>query len=130
MARARRPQTVEQQSNFEWEPYESPGSGILRVGHTSCCGLYELASLGGQFFVLRPSEENGYEETGRGVYRKAVAAYVALVKQHRRHHLRRGEAPEYDSLLDLDQDGDGVVNPGAAGEQSPSTSCPSRRDHP
>ncbi|WP_433513670.1 hypothetical protein ACQP2T_60650 [Nonomuraea sp. CA-143628] len=50
--------------------------------------------------MLRPSKGNGYEETGHGIYRTAVAAYVALVNQHRTEHRRRRETPEYDSLLE------------------------------
>ncbi|MEU8356305.1 hypothetical protein AB0C27_09855 [Nonomuraea sp. NPDC048882] len=62
-------QAVQQEEPaFEWEPY-TPGS-VLRVTHTSCCGLYEFASGGGTFFVLRHTGD-GYEETGRGRHRKA-----------------------------------------------------------
>ncbi|MGI5292736.1 hypothetical protein ACQEVF_56825 [Nonomuraea polychroma] len=85
---------------FTWERHEPTGS-ILRVGHTSCCGAFELASEGGQYVVLRPTDEpNVYEETGRGRYRTAVAAYITLVYRHRRGHKSRGETPEFDPLLD------------------------------
>ncbi|MEV6033546.1 hypothetical protein AB0L65_20495 [Nonomuraea sp. NPDC052116] len=103
MARARQ-QTVEPEQDeqdqpaFKWEPYRTVGS-ILRVSHTSCCGLYEWASEGGQFFVLRQTEEGGYEETGRGLYRQAMDVYIALAKAHRAEHLRRRETPEPDTFL-------------------------------
>lgn len=93
------PVRVASSSPVMWEPMRDPGSGIVRVRHTSCCGAYELASLGGECFVLRPAG-GGYEETGRGIHRKAVMVYVALVQDHRAEHRSRGEEPEYDSLLD------------------------------
>ncbi|MEQ4717937.1 hypothetical protein [Nonomuraea sp. B19D2] len=82
---------------FEWTPYVSRG-GILRVAHTSCCGRYELASEGGQFFVLRQAEEAGYEETGRGRYRQVLDVYIALAEQHHAEHARSGERPEPDDF--------------------------------
>lgn len=90
-------QTVqEEEPAFEWEPY-TPGS-VLRVTHTSCCGLYEFASGGGTFFVLRHTGD-GYEETGRGRHRKALNIYIALAEAHRAEHVRRGERPEPDTFL-------------------------------
>jgi hypothetical protein len=93
------PQRVEPTPVFTWEPLRDPGNGIVRARHTSCCGAYELASLGGEFFVLRPAGD-GHEETGRGIYRNAVIVYMALVQEHRVEHWRQGEQPEYDALLD------------------------------
>jgi hypothetical protein len=93
------PERVEAGLALTWEPQRDPGNGIVRSGHTSCCGAYELASLGGQYFVLRPVGD-GYEETGRGIYRKAVEVYVALVQAHRAEHRSRGEQSAHDELLD------------------------------
>jgi hypothetical protein len=99
MVRAKQPHTVEQdESTFEWVPYTPVGS-MLRVSHTSCCGRFEWASEGGRFFVLRPADDGGYEETGRGRYRQALDVYIALAERHRAEHLRRGEAPEPDTFL-------------------------------
>ncbi|GAA3251166.1 hypothetical protein GCM10020216_084450 [Nonomuraea helvata] len=95
--RSRRPST-QTTDTFEWTPY-TPSGANLRVGHTSCCGRYELASEGGQYVVLRRAAD-GYEETRRGRYRAAVTVYVALVAEHREEHRSRGEEPEYDALLD------------------------------
>jgi hypothetical protein len=63
-----------------WEPY-IPRSPRLRVFATSCCGEYELASEGGQYFVLRHADD-GYEETGRGVFADAAAAWLQLTDDH------------------------------------------------
>jgi hypothetical protein len=104
MTRARQPQTVEPEQSeqdeptFRWEPYRTVGS-LLRVSHISCCGLYEWASEGGQFFVLRRIGDR-YEETGRGLYRQARAVYIALAEHHRAEHRSRGEKPEPDDFLD------------------------------
>ncbi|MGW2220994.1 hypothetical protein ACWCSD_38920 [Nonomuraea sp. NPDC001684] len=84
-----------------WEPQHETGGGTVRTWHTSCCGAYELASLGGQYFVLRPDGRGGYEETARGIHAHALAAYIELVTEHRRPHQRRGEPTEYDPLLDV-----------------------------
>ncbi|MFI7643276.1 hypothetical protein [Nonomuraea sp. NPDC049400] len=103
MARARQPQTVEPEQKeqeepaFEWTPYRPTGSQ-LRVSHTSCCGQYEWASEGGRFFVLR-STNDGYEETGRGLYKQAMEVYIALAEHHRDKHLRHRERSEPDSFL-------------------------------
>jgi hypothetical protein len=103
-ARARQPLTVEPKQDeqepapaFVWEPY-TPGS-VLRVSHTSCCGLYEWAAEGGQFFVLRSAGDSGYEETGRGRYRQALDVYIALAEALRGEHLRCGERPDPDTFL-------------------------------
>ncbi|MFG6193390.1 hypothetical protein [Nonomuraea sp. JJY05] len=99
VSRSRRPST-QTADTFGWTPYATSG-GTLRVRHTSCCGRYELASEGGQFFVLRQAERGGYEETGRGrTYRGAVRTYVALVIEHRREHITRGEPLEPDPYVD------------------------------
>lgn len=97
MANADRRELVEDDPAFTWEPYRP--SGVLRVTHTSCCGMYEFASRGGTFFVLRHVGGARYEETGRGRYPIALAAYIALVKQHHADHRGRGERPEPDTYL-------------------------------
>ncbi|MEV1005031.1 hypothetical protein [Nonomuraea sp. NPDC050202] len=98
VSRSRRPNT-QTGDTFVWTPY-APSGGILRVRHTSCCGRYELASEGGQFFVLRQAENGGYEETGRGrTHRSAVRTYVALVIEHRREHVTREEPLEPDPYV-------------------------------
>lgn len=67
---------------LEWTPYVSYG-GALRTGPISCCGRYVLASESGQYFVLRPSENGDYEETGRGrTHPDVVEIYAALVIEH------------------------------------------------
>jgi hypothetical protein len=83
---------------FEWVRYEPVGS-LLRVSRTSCCGRFEWASEGGHFFVLRSTDDGGYEETGRGLYRQAIDVYVTLAEHHRAEHLRRGERPGPDTFL-------------------------------
>lgn len=93
------PEQVEAAPAYAWEPARDPGGGVIRVRYTACCGAYELASLGGEYFVLRPAGD-GYEETGRGIYRKAVTVYLALVQAHRAEHRSRGEQPAHDELLD------------------------------
>ncbi|UBU16447.1 hypothetical protein [Nonomuraea gerenzanensis] len=75
---------------------------MLRVRHTSCCGLYEFASGGGVFFVLRRSGDR-YEETNRGRYRQALNTYIALVKRHHAEHLSRKERPEPDTSIPTDE---------------------------
>ncbi|MBT2232781.1 hypothetical protein [Nonomuraea sp. NEAU-A123] len=103
MTRARQAHTVEPEQNeqdeppFRWVPYRTVGSQ-LRVSHTSCCGLWEWASEGGQFFVLRRTGDC-YEETGRGLYRQALDIYIALAEAHHAEHLRHGETPEPDTFL-------------------------------
>jgi hypothetical protein len=69
---------------MHWQTYE-PRADRPRVRQTSCCGAYELASEGGQYFVLRPAEGGRYEETGRGLYAHAAAVYAQLASQHRCH---------------------------------------------
>ncbi|SEH02394.1 hypothetical protein SAMN05444920_12652 [Nonomuraea solani] len=99
MARAQEPQTMghEQEAVFEWAPHR-PSGGTLRVSHTSCCGRYEWGCEGGSFFVLR-STADGYQETGRGRYRRALDVYIALAEAHNAEHVRRGETPEPDTFL-------------------------------
>jgi hypothetical protein len=104
VSRSCRPST-QTADTFEWTPY-APSGGILRIRHTSCCGRYELASEGGQVFVLRQAE-NGYEETGRGrTHCGAVRTYVAVVIKHRREHVTRGEPLEPDPYV---EEADGVA---------------------
>ncbi|MEV0624150.1 hypothetical protein AB0I81_63330 [Nonomuraea sp. NPDC050404] len=49
--------------------------------------------------MLRRSGDDRYEETGRGRYRKALEAYIALVMRHGTEHLSRGEGSEPDTFL-------------------------------
>jgi hypothetical protein len=95
----RQPLEPETGPMVQWEPYESSG-GTLRISQTSCCGRYELAGEAGKYFVLRQDGNDGYEETGRECYRKAVDTYAALVMKHREEHAHQGEEPVYDVLLD------------------------------
>ncbi|MFG6197794.1 hypothetical protein [Nonomuraea sp. JJY05] len=95
-----RPQPVKQKKpSIKWDPYQSHG-GTLRISRTSCCGAVELASEGGEYFVLRCSEAGHYEETSRGLYIKAAAAYLALEQKHHSEDHRRGETPESDAHID------------------------------
>jgi hypothetical protein len=71
---------------IEWSPYQSRGP--LRVRETSCCGLFELCSEGGQYFVLRYADGR-YEETGRGLHTQAREAWDRLVREHRCPRVRR-----------------------------------------
>ncbi len=103
MVRSRQAQTTEpdpQEPVLEWVPYK-PTGGKLRVTHTSCCGRYEFASEGGHFFVLRPIADDCYEETGRGLYRQALDAYIALAERHRDEHWSRRERPQPDTFLKM-----------------------------
>jgi hypothetical protein len=63
----------------EWAPYFSRGP--LRVRETSCCGIYEWASEGGQYFVLRRTGDD-YEESGRGRYGEARPVWARLLSDH------------------------------------------------
>ncbi|MGP3921440.1 hypothetical protein [Nonomuraea sp. 10N515B] len=65
-----------------WEPF-IPRAPRLRISRTSCCGEYELAAEGGQYFVLHPTGDGGYEETARGVYAHALEAWARLASLHR-----------------------------------------------
>ncbi|MGV9386235.1 hypothetical protein ACWDRB_61265 [Nonomuraea sp. NPDC003707] len=49
--------------------------------------------------MLRYSRAGRYEETSRGVYRKAATAYIALEHKHRSED-HRGEAPEQYAPID------------------------------
>lgn len=71
-----------------WEPFQSDRCDHLRVTETSCCGIYEWAGQGGLFFVLRYNGQ-GYEETGRGLYRNARVVWDDLVHAHAQSHLSR-----------------------------------------
>ncbi|MGI5286657.1 hypothetical protein ACQEVF_25415 [Nonomuraea polychroma] len=66
----------------DWSPWH-PRAARLRVHQTSCCGEYELAAEGGQYFVLRQAEGGSYVETARGAYAHAAQTYVDLTAQHR-----------------------------------------------
>ncbi|TMR89126.1 hypothetical protein [Nonomuraea basaltis] len=67
---------------YRWGPY-IPRCLRPRVCKTSCCGEFELASEGGQYLVLRPTGDGGYEETARGLYARAAQAYADLAFRHR-----------------------------------------------
>jgi hypothetical protein len=77
-----------------WTPYRSRGP--LRIRETSCCGVLEWCSEGGQYFVLRYTRPRGYEEAGRGRYGEARQVWDRLVREHwcphiyRAHHRRQG----------------------------------------
>lgn len=73
---------------YDWRPYQ-PRAARLRVHATSCCGAYELAAEGGQYFVLRPTSDGGHEETARGVYAHAAQVWAKLTAAHPQH--RPGE---------------------------------------
>ncbi|TDC11384.1 hypothetical protein E1267_00055 [Nonomuraea longispora] len=64
-----------------WESHTPRGSR-LRIHETSCCGEYELASEGGEYFVLRWTKNSAYEETSRGIYGRAAQAWRALAEAH------------------------------------------------
>ncbi|WP_433437884.1 hypothetical protein [Nonomuraea sp. CA-141351] len=63
-----------------WEPH-IPHGPRLRVVAVSCCDKYQLCSEAGQYFILRRAGD-GYEETGRGVYAKAVQLWNTLTIRH------------------------------------------------
>jgi hypothetical protein len=64
-----------------WQPFV-PRADRLRIADTSCCGAYELASEGGQYFVLKP-EGDGHMETGRGTHAHAAGIFTRLAAHHR-----------------------------------------------
>jgi hypothetical protein len=68
---------------YVWEPYVPYGPRPVRVVETSCCGEFEWCCEGGQFLILRHTEEHGYEETARGRHAPARSAWAALVAAHR-----------------------------------------------
>ncbi|GGP05438.1 hypothetical protein GCM10012278_24970 [Nonomuraea glycinis] len=69
-----------------WEPYLRPRGDHIRIKETSCCGVYEWASQGGQFFVLRAVYPEGYEEAGRGCYKHAREVWVMLIAGFEKRH--------------------------------------------
>lgn len=69
-----------------WEPYLRPRGDHIRIKETSCCGVYEWASQGGQFFVLRAAYPEGYEEAGRGCYKQAREVWVMLIADFKKRH--------------------------------------------
>ncbi|MFG1709259.1 hypothetical protein ACFLIM_39315 [Nonomuraea sp. M3C6] len=67
---------------YDWEPH-IPRAPRLRVDETSCCGEYELASEGGEYFVLRwTGDGEKQEETARGVFARAYAVWHDLAAGH------------------------------------------------
>lgn len=66
----------------------------MRITETSCCGAYEWACQGGQFLILRAKHPNGYEETGRGLYKQARAVWTVLISEHAREHRDQDAAPK------------------------------------
>lgn len=66
-----------------WVPYHRRDS--VRISETSCCGIYEWASQGGIFFVLKRTSD-GYLETARGRYRFARQEWMRLLEEHREAH--------------------------------------------
>lgn len=71
---------------LRWEPYLRPRNDHIRITETSCCGAYEWASQGGQFFVLRAAESEGYEEAGRGRYTHAREIWMMLIAEFEKEH--------------------------------------------
>ncbi|MEU7838669.1 hypothetical protein [Nonomuraea sp. NPDC049129] len=70
-----------------WEPYQRPPRDRIRITETSCCGAYEWAAQGGHFLILRPAQELGrYEETARGLYRRAREVWAELLIFHNLQH--------------------------------------------
>lgn len=65
----------------QWEPFV-PRCPKVRVRETSCCGEFELCCEGGQYVVLRQTD-NGYEETGRGSRVRTLAVWHELIARHR-----------------------------------------------
>lgn len=70
---------------LRWEPYLRPWRDYIRITETSCCGVYEWAGQGGQFFVLRTAGES-YEEAGRGRYKHARELWMMLMAEFERTH--------------------------------------------
>ncbi|HEX4814453.1 MAG TPA: hypothetical protein VFV66_17055 [Nonomuraea sp.] len=75
------PTPMDDADSCTWEPF-TPRANRLRIASTSCCGAYELAAEGGQYFVLKRAG-GGYQETGRGTYAHAAAIFHGLASQHR-----------------------------------------------
>jgi hypothetical protein len=71
---------------LRWEPYLRPPGDYIRITETSCCGVYEWASQGGQFFVLRAAGPEGYEEAGRGRYKHAREVWTMLIAEFEKEH--------------------------------------------
>ncbi|GAA3660929.1 hypothetical protein GCM10022224_025440 [Nonomuraea antimicrobica] len=70
------------------ELYARPVKDRIRITETSCCGAYEWACQGGQFLILRARCPEGYEETGRGLYRQARSVWDLLISAHENEHRR------------------------------------------
>ncbi|GAB1819320.1 hypothetical protein HerbRD11066_24840 [Herbidospora sp. RD11066] len=85
-----KPDPVSRQGREEvtpvWVPFQSTRGDRLRVSETACCGVYEWACQGGVYFILRYTKKNGYEETGRGLYREARALWDDLAIAHKLTH--------------------------------------------
>lgn len=76
-------------SELRWEPYLRPRKDHIRVTETSCCGVYEWASQGGQFLILRAVKSGGYEEAGRGRYKDARELWLMLIAVFKEEHVCR-----------------------------------------
>lgn len=64
-----------------WEPY-IPNGALFCVAEASCCEEYVLCSESSEYFVRRRGDDGKYEETARGSFLQASAAWVRLAAGH------------------------------------------------
>ncbi|SEG43666.1 hypothetical protein SAMN05444920_1021029 [Nonomuraea solani] len=65
---------------YIWEPHTP--QRLRYVKEASCCEAYILCSEGAQYYVLRRVDFARFEETARGPYGYAAAAWLDLAEQH------------------------------------------------
>lgn len=66
---------------YIWEPHTPRAR--WRVADTSCCcDAYLLCAEVAEYYVLRRTTAGAYEETARGSYGLALAAWADLTEQH------------------------------------------------
>jgi hypothetical protein len=67
---------------MNWEPHVPRSPRGARIHKTSCCGEYEFASEGGEYFVLRSARGGKYQEVGRGLYANALEVWKYFIACH------------------------------------------------
>ncbi|MEV0227965.1 hypothetical protein [Nonomuraea sp. NPDC050786] len=68
--------------SYIWEPHTP--RGLRCVAEASCCEAFILCFESAEFYVLRRTEDGKEEETVRGTYEQALAAWQNLDSHHQR----------------------------------------------
>lgn len=85
---------------YQWAPYV-PRDVLFCVVEASCCEEYILCSELAEFFVVRRIGRGRYEETSRGSYASASAAWIKLSEGHQHKSGQPRDISEFRSQLDL-----------------------------